>query len=273
MSIGRKRPWLPMALLLVSPVLPFAETLHYEASYTGVFSAGEILPIAAVRLDSNNAELPVPEKAIQLTMEVTSAPYPFVERHFPFRVRYRSIYAPRGQQVLALEKYEKTSRLKHEINWVDAGQGKLMRFRPKGKSAGEQLFPAVLQPWLKPGQRFEFHKYARHPVEDGLLDWLSMLQVMREKPLATGQEYVFSVTDGKRLYRYHVRVRKKQQIEAGGKKQLAWKLRFDAVEEGKRQPAHRPLYVWLADDAGRTPLLFENRHPLGRFVVRLSAVQ
>ena len=273
MSIREIMLWLLMALLVASPASMHAETLHYQASYAGVFSAGERLPVAAVQLSSHSLQLPAAGKVTQLAMEVTSEPYSFVEKHFPFRVRYRSIYAPDKQHVLALEKYEKTSRVKHEINWVDVEQRKLLRFRREGKAAGKQLFPVALQRWLKPGEQFEFHKYSRHSFEEGLLDWLSMLQAMREKQLVTGTEYAFSVTDGKRLYRYRVQVQKSHQIEAGGKKHKAWKLRFDAIEKGKREPAHRPLYVWLADDARRTPLLFENRHPLGRFVVRLSAVQ
>uniref|UniRef100_UPI003AF7B844 hypothetical protein n=1 Tax=Thiolapillus sp. TaxID=2017437 RepID=UPI003AF7B844 len=40
-----------------------------------------------------------------------------VEEHFPFRVRYRSLYAPGRKHMLAVEKYEKTSRIKHEISW------------------------------------------------------------------------------------------------------------------------------------------------------------
>ncbi len=272
MSI-RENILLLVMLFVISPAAIQAETLHYEASYSGVFSAGENLPVAAVQLNSSSLQLPVSGKVVQLSMEATSEPYLFVEKHFPFRVRYRSIYVPDGQHMLALEKYEKTSRIKHEISWVDVGQRKLLRFRNEGKGAGKQLFPVMLQRWLKPGEQFEFHKYSRHSFEDGLLDWLSMLQVVRGKPLATGRKYAFPVTDGKRLYRYRVRVQKRHEIEAGGKKRKAWKLRFDAIEEGKREPAHRSLYVWLADDARRTPLLFENRHPLGRFVVRLSAVQ
>jgi len=262
-----------LILLVIGPTAMQAETLRYEASYSGVFSAGENLPVAAVQLNSKSLQLPVPGEIVQLSMEVTSEPYPFVEKHFPFRVRYRSIYISDGQHMLALEKYEKTSRIKHEISWADIEQRKLLRFRREGKGAGKQLFPVMLQRWLKPGEQFEFHKYSRHPLENGLLDWLSMLQVVRGKSLATGREYTFPVTDGKRLYRYRVRVQKRHEIEAGGKKRKAWKLRFDAIEEGKHEPVHRSLYVWLADDARRTPLLFENRHPLGRFVVRLSAVQ
>ncbi|WP_456404832.1 DUF3108 domain-containing protein [Thiolapillus sp.] len=250
-----------------------AEILRYEASYQGVFSANKHLPIAAVRLDNKTIQVPALGAVTQLAMEVSSEPYPFVEEHFPFRVRYRSMFLPEKQHVLALEKYEKTVRVKHEIDWVDTEQRKLLRFRQQGKNAGERPFPALLQRWLEPGEPFEFHKYVRHGFEDGLLDWLSMLEVIRQRPIEKGREFSFSVTDGKHLYHYRVRVQNRRLIEVGGRKRQAWKLRFDAVEEGERGAAHRPLYVWLADDAQRTPLLFENRHPLGRFLVSLSAVQ
>jgi hypothetical protein len=250
-----------------------AETLRYEASYKGPFSAGKNLPIAAVQLEREKLRLPALGAAIQITMSVTSEPYAFVEKHFPFRVRYRSIYSLDKKHVLALEKYEKTSRVKHEIDWIDSTNGQLLRFRHKGKKAGERLFPVSLQKWLQPGETFEFHKYSRHGFEDGLIDRLYLLQALRRALLEKGSKYAFTVTDGKHLYHYRVRVQGRQRINIGGKQRNAWKLRFDAVEEGEQKPAHRPLYVWLADDAQRTPLLFEHRHPLGRFLISLSTVQ
>ncbi len=268
-----------MRLLKVLPLMLLctlvrAESLHYEASYKGPFSAGKHLPIAAVQLDSEYMALPSGERVLQSTMRVTSKPYDFVEEHFPFRVRYRSLYAPGRKHMLALEKYEKTSRIKHEISWVDVDGRKLLRFRHKGKNVGQRLFPVSLQKWLEPGEHFEFHKYFRHGFPKGLQDWLSMLQVVRTLPLETGRVYRFPVTDGKHLYHYTVKVQKQHNIEMmDGNRRKAWKLRFDAIEEGEPGPAHRPLYVWLADDTQRTPLLFENRHPLGRFLVRLSTVE
>ena len=261
-----------LVVFFMRPVL--AETLQYEASYMGPFSAGKSLPIARVDLISEYHALPSGEEVLQTTMQVTSRPYEFVEKHFPFRVRYRSLYSPKRKHMLAVEKYEKTNRVKHEIGWVDVVQQRLLRFRKKGKYAGQRVFPASLQTWLSPGQSFEFHKYFCHGFPKGLLDWLSMLQVMRASPLKTGDEHQFSVTDGKHLYYYSVKVQKQHFLEMmDGTQRRAWKLRFDAQEYGETEPVHRPLYVWLADDERRTPLLFENRHPLGRFVVRLSAVE
>ena len=112
--------WVLSLMLLCT--LARAESLHYEASYKGPFSAGKHLPIAAVQLDSEYKALPSGEKVLQTTMHVTSKPYDFVEEHFPFRVRYRSLYAPGRKHMLAVEKYEKTSRIKHEISWVDVEQ-------------------------------------------------------------------------------------------------------------------------------------------------------
>ncbi len=273
--IVNKLFWWMLLVAAVQTGFPVAsaETLRYEASYKGPFSAGKKLPIAAVQMKREKLHLPALGAVLQITMSVTSKPYAFVEQHFPFRVRYRSMYAPDKKHILALEKYEKTSRVKHEIDWIDSTNGQLLRFRHKGKKAGERLFPVSLQKWLDPGETFEFHKYSRHGFEDGLIDRLYLLQALRSVPLETGREYVFNVTDGKHLYNYRVRVQRRQRIAVGGKQRDAWKLRFDAVEDGEKKPAHRPLYVWLADDAQRTPLLFEHRHPLGLFLVSLSTVQ
>ncbi|WP_293644895.1 hypothetical protein, partial [Thiolapillus sp.] len=65
---------IPEAAMRVLWVLSLAraESLHYEASYKGPFSAGKHLPIAAVQLDSEYKALPSGEKVLQTTMHVTS---------------------------------------------------------------------------------------------------------------------------------------------------------------------------------------------------------
>ncbi len=248
-----------------------AETLYYEASYQGLFSAGQPIAIAAVSLETLPVEAAGAEKHYQSTMQVTSQPYTFVEKHYPMRVRYRSLWTSQPLAVTALETYEKTHKLKHQIIWVDWKGKRMLRFRSRGKGAGQHVFPVSLQSWLAPGEAFQFHKYGRHKVPQGMLDWLSMLQAVRGRELRHGLRYHYAVTDGKHLYHYRVSVEKRHLLVVDGKEYRTWKLRFDATEEGKPGPAHRPVYVWLADDAKHTPLQFESRHPLGRFTIRFSA--
>ncbi|WP_456373726.1 DUF3108 domain-containing protein [Thiolapillus sp.] len=248
-----------------------AETLYYEASYQGLFSAGETISIAAISLDSGPAEQSDGGALFQSRMQVTSRPYAFVEQHYPFRVRYRSLWNRRSGKLLAMENYEKTRKVKHQIIWVDWEKKRMQRFRPKGKNAGQQLFPVSLRYWLTPGESFQFHKYGRHRVPDGMLDWLSMLQDTRSRDFRHEKRFHYTVTDGKHLYHYRVRVKKRQLLKVEGTKRWTWKLRFDATEEGVPGPAHRPVLVWMTDDGKHTPVQFESHHPLGRFSIRLSS--
>ncbi|BAO44760.1 DUF3108 domain-containing protein [Thiolapillus brandeum] len=254
---------------LTSPAL-LAETLFYEASYQGLFSAGQAIAIGAISLDTAPVDQPGMESLFQSEMQVTSRPYAFVEKHYPFRVRYRSLWSSRPLAVMGMETYEKTRRVKHRIIWVDGKHRRMLKFRAKGKRAGEQVFPVSLQRWLAPDETFQFHKYGRHEVPRGMLDWLSMLQAVRGRKLQHGRQYRYTVTDGKHLYHYRVTVENRHLLAVDGKNRPVWKLRFEATEEGKSGPAHRPVFVWLTDDENHLPVQFESRHPLGRFTIRLS---
>lgn len=259
-------------VLLLYPGFSLAEVLQYEASYQGVLTAGKKFPIASVKLEHHAEALSDSNKALQITMEVSSRSYPFVEKRFPFRVRYRSLYDEEHSRLLALEKYKKTTKTVHEISWLDQQTARILRFRARGRNAGKRDFPAYLHSWLPIGKAFEFHKYAPIQIPENLLDYLSLLHMVRNLPLKKGLDYHFKVTDGKHLFNYRVRVEKRHQIAVRGKKTSAWKLRFDGTEEGEKKPDHRSLFVWIQDNDIRTPLLFENRHPLGRFVVSLTSV-
>lgn len=261
-----------LLLVLLTPGCLWAavEQLHYRASYHGLLSGGKTLTIADViltTLEKRPAGFDMPVMETQL--EVSSALNSYVEKRYPFRLRFRSSYRLAPRELFAMEAYRNTTRLKHELTWVDHDTGKVLRFRPRGKRAGQYAVPPLLSSWLENESEIGFHKPARHAAQAGLLDRLAMLQAVRGMELVTGAELNLPVTDGKRLYRYRIRVEGRQLQSLAGRQLMAWKLRFQAVEEGDDEPVHRPVDVWLADDPVRTPLLFENHHPLGRFVVQL----
>ncbi len=270
----RRRSERLLLILLFLGVIPgaaLAETLYYEATYQGLFTAGQPVRIAVISLETERVEQAESGSLVQSVMRVTSRPYAFVEKHYPFRVRYRSVWSNREPGVQAMEIYEKTGRTRHEIIWVDREAGRMRRYRPKGKHAGEHVFPVSLRRWLAAGEEFQFHKYGRHAVPKGMQDWLSMLQAVRAGRLETGMVRQYATTDGKHLYHYRVKVENRRLLVVDGQSRWTWKLRFDATEEGKPGAAHRPVYVWLSDDEKREPLKFESRHPLGRFTILLSA--
>ncbi len=268
------RPERLLPILLILGAIPgaaLAETLFYEATYQGFFTAGQPLRIAAISLETGPLEQAESGGLVQSVMRVTSEPYAFVEKHYPFRVRYRSVWSSRLPGVRAMEIYEKTRRTKHEIIWVDREEGRMQRYRSRGKHAGQHAFPVSLQRWFAADEEFQFHKYGRHPVPKRMYDWLSMLRAVRGERLEAGAVRQYAATDGKHLYHYRVEVESRKLLEVDGQKRRAWKLRFEATEEGKPGPAHRPVYVWLSDDEKREPIKFESRHPLGRFTIQVSA--
>lgn len=251
---------------------PLIEQLEYEASYQGLLSADTKIAIAKVSLQTRKVFLPAfPEPLLETSLGVSSEIFPFAEENYPFRVRFRSLYQAESYSVLAREKYKLTDDLKHEITWVDRNSGEVGRYRAEG--SGPEL-PAVLGDWVSTDRPFRFYKPAKHKLVNGLADWFSMLQSLRQEPVTLGAEYKFPVTDGKRLLEYRVKVQGEEQIQVAGKQQQAWKLLFNALytKKGVTSQYHAPVHLWLSKDQAALPLRFLEHHALGTFTVDLKEV-
>ena len=268
-----KRKTLLLSLLLLGlwSYAKAGEVLQYRAAYKGVFSAGEDWVIADVKLTRRSLNLPGMGEVVEERMDVSSRAYPFIEKQFPFRVMFRNLLRADDERLLLIEKYKKTNRLRHELSWFGRDDGKVLRFRAKGKHAGLYTLPRNIQQWLGAlADHLEFHKLAHHSWQPGLLGRLSLLSKLRQQALKNHAVYEYAVSDGEDLYRYRVKVLTVDALSVQGERRLAWKLKFEGFEaDGK--VAHDPLYVWLSMDQAKTPLLFEARHSYGRFVIRLHA--
>ena len=271
--VGLISAWCLLLAVSYASAEPFTEKLHYQALYQGFLTAGKRVPIADILLETAPADLPgIQGQIFETRMSVTSAAYPFIENTFPFRVLFRSLYETGPFISLALEKYQKTHRLRHEVTWMDQEQGKVSRYRRKQPASTDAYLPLILEQWLESSPGFSFYKFARHETKPGLVDHLTMLQALRHGELGPGEEYRFPVTDGKRLYDYRVTLEGVDRIGINKVTSDSLKLRFDGyrVKGETRRPDHRPVYVWMRGGERRVPLRFENRHPLGLFIIELT---
>lgn len=248
--------WMSIAALLLASVRPAgAESLDYQVVYRGVFSLGRDLPIADLTLESRQT---VPPGLSQTVLRASSAAYDLVERMYPIRYRFRSWARSDNGHLVGLEAYEKTRREKHRLYLRDGASAKMRRLDPVSVEGGSLI------------DRLQAGDNPVAAVTTPLFDRLGLLFQLRRQPLYKGASYRLSVTNGRELLRYRVRVVSASAVEIGRRKVPAWKLRFDAVEfdeDARAVPAHRPVYIWFSRDADKTPLRADVRHAIGLFRV------
>lgn len=246
---------------LFSPALAGeVETLGYEVVYRGVFSLGRDMPIADMTLATERSTV-VPG-LLRTRMHATSAPYNLVESTYPMRYRFRSWTEEASGHLIGLETYEKTRREKHRLYLRDESVRGVRRLKPVSDRFGDAIHQ------LETGS-IEIGRYTRP-----LFDRLGLLQQIRRLDLRPLAEFTFTVTNGKELMDYRVRVGGTTTLCLGGREVSAWKLRLDADERddrGRVVPAHRPVYIWLGRDRSRTPLRADVRHAIGHFRVQLTS--
>ena len=248
-----------LALVAATASAVTDESLGYQVVYRGAFSLGEDMPIADVRLAS---ESPTVQGApLQTSMVASSAAYAGVESLYPFRYRFRSWADAESGQLIGLEAYEKTRRVKHRLYLRDDSPTGMRRVDPAaadGSGPLARLLAGAASPEALPGPLF---------------DRLGLLNAVRRQALSAGAWFDFPVTNGRDRMRYRVHVEKPTTVHLGGVEIACWKLRLDASEideHGQTVAAHRPVYVWLGRDARHTPLRVDIRHAIGLFRVQLS---
>jgi hypothetical protein len=235
------------------------ERLDYRVSYRGVFSLGVDMPIADLSLESRRiADTGLSEARL----EISSYAYPQVESLYPIRYRFRSWAESDTGELFAFSVYEQTRDGRHQLFLRDESTSGTRRHDLRAGDGREQM--AQLDGGSRP----------RVPALPRLLfDRLGLLQRMRSEDLRTGAEYRIPVTNGRQRFSYRVRVEGEQWLKLAEAAVPAWKLRFDGVKmkaDGRQETAHLPLYIWLGQEAGRTPLRVEARHAIGLFRIELD---
>ena len=247
------------ALLIVAVPLK-AEPLEYSVVYRGVFSMGQDMPIADLRLETR--EIDRSRRFCEISLDASSIAYPVVESLYPLRYRFRTWTTARPADVVGFETYERTRKLRHRLYLRSSAESGFSRYdlaQGAGLREVDQLSAGEIPVAAELG--------------DLLLDRLGLLQHIRDKTLREGAEYRLPVTNGRNRLTYRVRVEAAQSLMLQGVKIAAWKVRFDGEEidaNGVARPAHRPLYVWFNRAPGHVPLRVDSRHAIGLFRVQLS---
>lgn len=81
------------------------------------------------------------------------------------------------------------------------------------------------------------------------------------------------MTSGNKRYRHVARVETEQPLVLDGVSVPAWKVRFDGeriMPDSTREPAHRPLYVWISKDDQPVPPRVGGRHAVALLRVELA---
>ncbi|MCB1723583.1 MAG: DUF3108 domain-containing protein [Gammaproteobacteria bacterium] len=229
-----------------------AHALDYRVTYRGVFSLGQDMPVADVAM----AERDVAGGALKvIQLDATSEKHAVMESLYPVRYRIAAWVGAADGGIVALDSYEKTNKTKHRLYIRDdsaSGMFRLDRLAGEGETEARRLLDGAFDP----------------PDAPPLFDRLGLLAQLRERVLDVGQRFALPVTNGRERMEYEVTVEGAATLPLAGRRVPALKLRLDAWEpdgNGGRQAAHRPAFVWLATDAGHTPLRLEVRHAIGLF--------
>ena len=262
----------------VALAMPFdGESLTFHAYYQGPFSGQKKIGIANVQWKTQRIDLKVPEKtAIETRMEVSSEAYDFVETLYPFRLVYRSLISLQPMKSIAYERYDSTDKHGRELTWLDAESSSALRFREgyaDGRETDSQL-PSVIVSWGSQQQDYQFYKPARHKALPQMVDEMALLQRIRRKELSVGAQFEIPVTDGKRQYLYKISVVGSEPLMMANKSWDTLKIKFDGyrIKHGESKQDHDTVWVWLANTPQRTPLRFEYRNAIGRFLIDLHSL-
>ncbi len=251
-------------VMICSVSMPAAvAALRYDVTYRGVLSAMQTLDIADAVLSTE----PATEVGLQRSeLQISSAGHSAVESVYPFRYRVRSLYRKNGEGAVAFELYKQTRRTRQEIFLIDPANGKLVAYRRSG--VGPEL-PATIATQLGVEQRHRQRGEGMEVAVEQLFDRLSLLQHLGSLPMAIGRDFQLRATDGDETFTYRIQVDKREPQRAAGRTWDTWRLRLDAKDQDGK-PAHRPVYLWLADQPDRMLVRAEAKHPAGRFLISLA---
>ena len=253
------------------------ESLTFQAYYQGLFSAQKKLAIADVQWKTQSLDLSMPEKiTIETRMDVSSEAYGFVESLYPFRLIYRSLISLEPMRSIAYEVYDSTDKHGKELTWLDAESRLALRFREGYKDSQDTdiQLPGVIADWGSQKQNYHFYKRAEYNALPQMVDKMALLQRVRCEELSVGTQLEIPVFDGKRQYLYKVSVMSSEPLTLLSRNWDALKIKFDGyrIKHGESKQDHDTVWVWLANTVQRTPLRFEHRAAIGRFVIELQSL-
>lgn len=109
-------------------------------------------------------------------------------------------------------------------------------------------------------------------VPPGTLDFLSMVFVLRTRPLAVGGKHPFQILAGKKVTAVDAEVMAREEVDTGMGRMPAFKVRVPTSFTGQFSEKE-PTFVWFSDDARRIPVRIVAGFAIGRAVASLTAYQ
>jgi len=274
--------FLPLLFPIALSAAPAAdEHLEYTISYQGGLTAMAWLDICDAVLESSQQTVSVNgEKAYKTQLQISSEPYKKMEYLYPFRFQLTSYFSTDRRRSILFDKRKKTRKERHEIIRFDWDKKVTERYKwhklkqlaaatavaQKDETAEMFSFlgydPAHFNRSAKPGQK----------LSTDMLDRLSLLQAIRSQKLVVGKELRFTISDGKKVLNYRVRVQTRGPLAQDARKRDLFKVRLDAFKAGKwsGQPVHPGVFIWMTADDLKIPVRFSIDYALGTFVVQLK---
>lgn len=196
-----------------------------------------------------------------------------LETAYPLRYLYRSLYRLDEQSSFAFEIVRKERKHKgpgeyawrHRVIWLAQNQGAT---RYDLAASGDAL-PQDVAAWITTAKAQALTLKAKNirPVAMELpaLDRAAAFQWLRTLDLKQGGRWSFRGADPHGNLGFEIKVQAREPFSAAGRQWHAWKLQVKEIEEKSSDI----LYIWLADDARRTPLRVEMNQSIGQLRLTL----
>ena len=257
-------------LLLLSSGVLNAETLKYDVSYKGAFTAFSWANIADASL-STRKQVPCgnAQTCLNSRVRMTSENHKVLESLYPMRFYYQSFFQQNPARTLAFEKREKKSKSKYQPYGY---RHKLVTISGDGKSATIHELWSTGEPLASNEKRYvstdhnggkppSVKKRSTSPVATNALDRWAMIYTARFLPYSKGFSQTFPGTTGTHKLTYKVSLEGTERVRARGRDFEAWKVSIVETKAGKRQPT---LYMWISADDSRLPVRIEMEEEIGR---------
>lgn len=102
------------------------------------------------------------------------------------------------------------------------------------------------------------------------IDFLSLVYLLRARPLAVGDRHAFQVLAGKKVSPVAAEVLGREPVDGPGGRLPAFKVRVPTGFSGKFSEKD-PTYVWFSDDERRIPVRISTDFAVGRVVATMTS--
>jgi len=228
-------------------------------------------------------EAPCPSKegeCKETSVFMTSERSKLLESTYPLRYLYRTAYRFDNRSTQAWEELRRKRdkeasagyQWRHRVIWlVDVKDGGM---RYDFDETGHAI-PTPVASWITKdkaeGYPLKAKSERKVPTRGAALDRWGALQLVRTLEMKEGEKTSLAGQGSKGPIAFDVVVEKREKLDLAGRVRDTWKVRIDEKSLlNKDGDKDSKLYVWVADDATRTPVKFEMEHDIGRLRFSLA---